>query len=144
MIDRTKINGDKLVKILLDDICGNWNPWWKHVEFIEGYMPPFPNKDTTPTRVSIKCGEVFLRRLCHGRYIWDIHYGKDSEFFTQENALLCMQYAPVPPHLFSEAEIIAMRDAIKAINDSLNECLMVPANVLPAWNEIRKILRENK
>ena len=41
-------------------------------------------------------------------------------------------------------EITAMHNAIKNINDVLDECIMVPANVLPAWNEIRKILMEIK
>lgn len=41
----------------------------------------------------------FLRHIGHGTYIWDIHYGEDSEFGTHENALLCLMKAPVPPQL---------------------------------------------
>jgi hypothetical protein len=101
MIDKTKIDGQKLINMMLDDVCGNLNKWWSRVEFVENYMPRFPREDTKPTKVSVKCGENFLRHIGFGRYIWDMHYGKDSEFGTQENALLCLMNAPVPPWLLS-------------------------------------------
>jgi hypothetical protein len=43
---------------------------------------------------------------------------------------------------FGEArkEIDEMTDALRSINDALDECLMVPANVLPAWNKVLAIL----
>lgn len=88
--------------MMLSDISGNYNPWWSKVEFVEGYMPPFPRPDTGPTKVSLKCGDSFLRDLGRGRFIWDTHYGEDSDFFTQENALLCLMDAPVPPWLLKQ------------------------------------------
>jgi len=99
MIDISKIDGQRLISVMLDDVCGNYNRWRSQVEFVENYIPPFPGKDYKPNKVSIKCGEVFLRDIGYGRYIWDIHYGKDSEFGTHENALLCLMVAPVPPWL---------------------------------------------
>jgi hypothetical protein len=99
MIDKSKINGQELIETLLDTVCGNYNKWWELVEFEENYMPKFPHKDSKPTKISIKCGESYLRDLGHGCFIWDMHYGKDSEFFTHENALLCLMKAPVPPFL---------------------------------------------
>ncbi len=97
MIDTSKINGQKLIDLMLDDCGGNINKWWRKVEFVENYMPPYPTEDTKPTKVSIKCENSFLRHLGHGRYVWDFHYGEDSEFGTHENALLCLMEAPVPP-----------------------------------------------
>lgn len=100
MIDQTKINGQKLVSNMLDSLGGNYNAWWKLIEFEENYMPPYPQPDTKPTKVSIRCGKsLYLRHLGHGTYIWDMHYGEDSEFYTHENALLCLMKAPVPPYL---------------------------------------------
>ncbi len=99
MIDQSKIDGQKLVRTMLDDCCGNFNAWWKLVEFVENYIPPFPPPNYQPAKVSIKCGGIFLRHVGHGMYIWDIHYGEDSEFGTHENALLCLMKAPVPPSL---------------------------------------------
>lgn len=102
MIDTSKINGNKLIDIILDDACGNINKWWDLVEFVEGYMPPYPRPETRPTKLSIKCGNSYLRHLGHGTYIWDGHYGEDSEFDNHEFSLLCLMRAPVPPHLLKD------------------------------------------
>lgn len=101
-MDRSKINSDKLLDLILDDCSGNINRWWGCVEFVQDYMPPFPREDTRPTKCSLKCGESFLRDLGRGVFIWDIHYGKDSEFYTPEGALLALMKAPVPPSLMKE------------------------------------------
>lgn len=100
MIDQSKINGQKLISMMLDHMCGNYNAWWKLVEFVENYIPPHPRPNYKPNKVSIYCQNAgFLRHIGHGTYIWDIHYGEDSEFGTHENALLCLMKAPVPPQL---------------------------------------------
>lgn len=41
------------------------------------------------------------------------------------------------------AENGRLREALKGIDDALNECLMVPANVLPAWNKATEALKED-
>src|ERR1700685_4095045 len=105
MILKNEINPEKLLDLIMDDCHGNYNAWWRNVEFIRDYMPPFPLPDTKPTRCSIKCGEVFLRDLGHGIFIWDIHYGEDSEFTTPEHALLVLMKAPVPPGLLKWDEL---------------------------------------
>lgn len=99
MINQSKIDGQKLVRIMLSDLCGNFNAWWRLVEFEENYVPPFADEGRKPIKVSIKCGGSYLRDLGHGLYVWDFHYGEDSEFGTHENALLCLMKAPVPPSL---------------------------------------------
>jgi hypothetical protein len=98
MIDQSKIDGQKLISMMLDDTCGNYNAWWRLVEFVDNYTPRFLPDGHEITKVSIKCGESYLRRFGR-KYIWDFHYGKDSEFGTHENALICLMDAPVPPWL---------------------------------------------
>ena len=97
MIDRSKINGDRLVDMLMTTRMGNTNAWWHSVEFIESYVPENPGPDYRPNKVSIRCGGSFLRHIGFGHYIWDLHYGEDSEFHSHEMALLCLRDAPVPP-----------------------------------------------
>jgi hypothetical protein len=99
MIDRTLIDPARLLDMILDDCAGNINRWWRLVEIVKDYMPPYPREDTRPTACSVKCGGVFLRDLGRGVFIWDIHYGEASEFFTPEGAILALMKAPVPPWL---------------------------------------------
>lgn len=98
-MNRSSFNAEKLLDLILDDCHGNTNAWWKAVEIVADYMPPFPRPDTKPTKCSIKCGESFLRDLGHGYFVWDIHYGEDSEFYTPEEALLALIRAPVSPYV---------------------------------------------
>lgn len=97
MIDRSMIDPRKLLDLMLDDCAGNINPWWRLVEFVKDYEPRFAQPNEKPTRCSIKCGDSFLRDLGRGVFIWDIHYGDASEFFTPEQALLALTKAPIPP-----------------------------------------------
>jgi hypothetical protein len=99
MIDRSKIDTARLLDLMLDDCGGNINRWWRLVEFVSDYMPPYPRPDTKPTKCSIKCRSNFLRDLGRGVFVWDFHYGEASEFFTPEQALLALMKAPVPPFL---------------------------------------------
>lgn len=98
-MNRDIIDPNKLLDFILNDCAGNINKWWQLVEFVKDYMPPFPRPDTKPTKCSVKCGETFLRDLGRGVFVWDIHYGEASEFFTPEQGLLALMKAPVPPHL---------------------------------------------
>ena len=99
MIDRSKIDTEKLLSIILDDCCGNINKWWDAVEIIVDYMPSDTAANTRPTKCSLKCGGLFLRDLGWGRFIWDAHYGQESELHSPENAVLVLMQAPVPPFL---------------------------------------------
>jgi hypothetical protein len=102
MIDRTLINPAKLLDAILDNCAGNINKWWDMVEIVLDYMPPYPRPDTKPTRVSLKCGENYLRDLGWGNLIWNTHYGESSEFYTAERAILALMKAPVPPYLLKK------------------------------------------
>lgn len=103
MIDRTLINPERLLDRMLDDCAGNINRWWRLVEFVPGYMPPYPRPDTKPQRCAIRCRGSFLRDLGRGVFVWDI-YG--SDFLSPEQALLGLMKAPVPPFLL-KAEVWA-------------------------------------
>lgn len=104
MIDRKFIDAERLLDLILSDSSGNVNAWWACVEFVKDYMPPYPRPETRPTRLSIKAGSSFLRDLGHGYFVWDIHYGEDSEFRTPEHAILALMKAPVPPY-FIKSEV---------------------------------------
>lgn len=103
MIDRSLINTERLLDMILDDCAGNINRWWRLVEFVKDYKPRFSQQGEKPTQCSILCGGVFLRDLGRGVFIWDTHYGAASEFYTPEQALLALMKAPVPPHLLPKS-----------------------------------------
>jgi len=84
------VNAGDLVELLLDQ------HWHKGCEIIDGYMPPYPSKETRPT-VVVRCPSMgaFLR-YSHGPlqcYFWDI-YGDDMH--SVELALLALSRAPAP------------------------------------------------
>jgi hypothetical protein len=99
MIDKSTIDANRLLDLILNDYAGNVNYWWRMVEIVKDYIPPHPSPDTKPTRCSIKCGECYLRDLGRGIFVWDFHYGEASEFLTPEQAILSLMKAPVPPFL---------------------------------------------
>lgn len=99
MIDRNLIDPVKLLDLILDDCAGNINKWWSRVEIVIDYMPPFPRPGMRPAKVSLKCGECFLRDLGWGTLVWDTHFGEASEFYTVERAIVSLMKAPVPPFL---------------------------------------------
>lgn len=113
MIDRSKINGDKLIELLLYDYSGNYNIWRRMVEFVDNYIPPNPSPNTKPTRVSIKCGWLFLRHIGLSTFIWDIHCGEDSEFYSHENALLALMHAPIPHWMIDKEVFKLLKNGIK-------------------------------
>ena len=43
-----------------------------------------------------------------------------------------------------EREIAELMNLLHSINSALDDCLMVPANVLPAWNAIRETLAKSE
>lgn len=102
MIDKSSIDAARLLDLIFSDSCGNFNAWWACVEFIKDYMPPYPRPDTRPTKLSVKAGGSFLRDMGHGYFVWDVHYGEDSEFRTPEHAILALMKAPVPPFFLKQ------------------------------------------
>jgi hypothetical protein len=124
MIDRSLIDPTSLVNLLLDTVVGNVNHWWRLVEIVPDYMPPFPNADTRPT-IAVRClvdetapepgPRIATGRFAYlrtggisgwkfGGYFWD-QYG--TPFPTVEFALMAAIHAPVPPQLLRP---IAWRD----------------------------------
>lgn len=83
-------DSDKLLTLLLNQY------WHKDCEIIDGYMPPFPGKDTRPTCViryaPFNC---FLRHSRGPRqcFFWDI-YGDDMQ--SVEVAVIALAGAPAP------------------------------------------------
>lgn len=115
MIDRTLISGDKLIAAMLDSVHGNVNHWWRLLEIVPDYMPPFP-RDSRPS-IQVRClvdpsqpmpgpGIVtsrhsYLRASGHAGwkafgYFWD-NYG--TAWLDIEHAFLAAVHAPVPPNL---------------------------------------------
>jgi len=116
MIDRSLIKPERLLEVLLDTVSGNVNHWWRLVEIVPDYMPPFPRGATKPT-IQVRClvdetapepgpgiatGRHAYMRASRvagwkfGGYFWDL-YG--TPFATVEYALLALVHAPVPPSL---------------------------------------------
>jgi len=87
---RGAVDAEKLVAILLEQ------RWHKDCEVIDGYMPPYPGKDTRPTCVVryVPFG-CFLRHSRGPRqgFFWDI-YGDDMQ--TVELAVVALASAPAP------------------------------------------------
>jgi len=92
-IKKVSINGEKLIKYLLDQ------PWHNKCEIIPDYMPKNPSKDTKP-RVVIRYndGTEYPPYLRYSKgpqqgFLWDI-YGDD--FLEIELAVLAISKAPAP------------------------------------------------
>ena len=115
MIDRSLLDGSKLIAAMLSTSYGNVNKWMDLVEIVPDYMPPFP-LDDVPS-IQVRClvrsdepvpgpGTVtgrytYLRHAGHagwqcGGYVWDC-YG--THWIDVEHALLAVIHAPVPPQL---------------------------------------------
>lgn len=116
MIDPSLFDRDRLVALLTDTVHGNVNHWFRLVEIVPDYMPPFPREGDEPS-IQVRClvrpdepapgpgiatsRHVYLRGggMCgwrNGAYFWDC-YG--TRWLTVEHALLAVVHAPVPPAL---------------------------------------------
>lgn len=84
------VDAKKLIEVMFDQ------RWHRDCEFIDGYMPPYPGKDTRPTCVvRYKPFGCFLRYSKGPRqgFFWDI-YGDDMQ--TIELAVVALASAPAP------------------------------------------------
>ena len=82
MIDRSKINGDRLMDALLAE---RFRDWLGSVDIVEGIAPPGGGK---PIKVGIRRDGLFLRHVGFGTYMWDELHAVDCECHTYEHALL--------------------------------------------------------
>ena len=103
MIDPSLFTVPQLLSVMLDDHCGNNDPWRRHAEIVPKYQPPYPSKHTRPTCV-VKLGYLFLRHSVGPwqGYFWDT-YGDDMH--SPELALLALLQAPAPPFILKREAI---------------------------------------
>lgn len=108
MINPKMFTVEGLLKVMLDDHCGNACAWRRRATIVPGYMPPHPDANTRP-RCVVRCAGEFLRHSagpCQG-YFWDF-YGDD--FQTPELALAALLQAPVPPALLDPSRLRERKD----------------------------------
>src|SRR5665213_3513509 len=94
MIDPKLFTVERMIATMLDTSFGNVNAWWPLAEIVIDWMPPFPQKDTSPKMCIVKCKNHYLR---HSKgpsqgHSWDSY---PDDYQTAELALIALSQAPI-------------------------------------------------